>query len=694
MLEIRKGIEEIKGDVRESYGKVTIYNGFPYNFYDIKKTVFDANEQALSKALLEAILGKESADEMQRYYPKVSRAFTAEFNEKIMREIVMSGALERFPSQQFSQALRKDFIALLKQGFPEIKKTEDVVDYVLDNSIGYGFIAPLLCDPELEEIMVNSPRFPVFVFHRKSGMCKTNLEVVNEETVEKLVQKIALTIDKKFDADNPLLDARLPDGSRVNATFKLVSPKGFSLTIRKFTEVPYSVVDLIENGTLTAELAAFLWVMVEGFNIEPMNIIVTGGSSSGKTTTLNALATFIRHSDRIVSIEDTLELDLGSRENWIPLESKPAIASKAVISMDDLLKNAMRMRPDRIILGEVRGEEAQTLFTAMDTGHQGALAGDAQIQLSSGNILPISALAEEYFSKCKINVGDGFEFVEPPVKIQTISFNKKNFCLEPKPITRIWRKKTNEKLLKINLKSGKSITLTKDHPLYRIDNSIQQVNAQTLNAGDFIAVPAKICAGIEKATVAEQPINWQQVKSIEETEYGDFVYDLTVEDNHTYIANGFIVSNCMGTLHSNSAREMLLRLQAKPMNVPESMLTLLNLVLVQYKMYSKVKGPIRRVAQVAELTRMDEKVLLSNVFEWERKKDKIERTDVPSNIIEFLAEKAGMTKNELKREMLVRQRILEWMLLHNIKKNEEVEQMIQQYYLDPDSILEEVLKEI
>ena len=507
--------------MRESYGRVTIFNGFPYNFYELKEPILDVNEQALSKGLAGAISGKDASSEIQRYYPKATRAFITEFNEKIIREITLSGALERFPTAQFSHSLRKNFIVLIKKYFLEMKRVEEIVDGVIDATIGYGFIAPLLRDAELEEVMINSPRSPVFVFHRKSGMCKTNIPIVREEIIERLVQKIAKTIEKKFDAENPLLDARLPDGSRVNATFKLVSPMGFSITIRKFTEVPYSVIDLIENGTMTSELAAFLWVMVEGFNIEPMNIIVTGGSSSGKTTTRNALSTFIRHSDRIISIEDTLELDFGSRENWVPLESKPATASKALVSMDDLLKNALRMRPDRIILGEVRGEEAQTLFTAMDTGHQGS----------------------------------------------------------------------------------------------------------------------------------------------------------------------------MGTLHSNSAREMILRLQTKPMNVPESMLNLLNLVVVQYKMYSKAKGPIRRVAQVAEITRMDEKVLLSNVFEWDRKLDRLSRTDVPSNIIEFLAEKAGMTKNELKREMLVRQRVLEWMLQHNIKKNDEVEQMIQQYYLDPDSILEDVLKE-
>lgn len=519
---MKKGIEEIKGEVLESYGNSKIINGFPYNFYELEKPDFDAKEQALAKTLLSAILGKESTEEIERYYPKASKAFVEEFNKKIIQEISIASALERFPSAALSAGLQSDLMALVRKHFPEIARVEEIVYSVLDNSIGFGAIGPLLRDSELEEIMVNSPVAPIFVFHRKRGMCKTNVSLEREEALERLIMKIARTIEKKFDAENPLLDARLPDGSRANATYKLVSPAGYSLTIRKFTEMPYSIVDLIEKETVSSELAAFLWVMVEGLNIEPMNIIVTGGSGSGKTTTLNALSTFVRYSDRVITIEDTPELDLGARENWIQLESKPETSTSNIVSMDDLLRNSLRMRPDRIVVGEVRGEEAQTLFVAMDIGHQG----------------------------------------------------------------------------------------------------------------------------------------------------------------------------CMGTLHSNSAREMLLRLQAKPMNVPESMLNLLNLVLVQYKMYSKTKGPIRRIAQVAEITRMDEKVLLSNVFEWERKKDKIERTEVPSHVIEFLSEKTGMSKNELRREMLVRQRILEWMLANKIKQSNEVEQMIQQYYLDPDSILEEVLKGI
>jgi flagellar protein FlaI len=151
---------------------------------------------------------------------------------------------------------------------------------------------------------------------------------------------------------------------------------------------------------------------------------------------------------------------------------------------------------------------------------------------------------------------------------------------------------------------------------------------------------------------------------------------------------------CMGTLHSNSARELLTRLREKPMSVPDSMLPLLNLILVQYRIYDKKKGAMRRVAQVAELSRMDEKVLLSNVFEWNRKTDKIERTAIPSNILEMLSNATGMTKNELKQEMVLRQRVLDWMLKKGIKDNLEVEKVIQRYYVDPETILKEVLKEV
>ncbi|RLF59523.1 MAG: CpaF family protein, partial [Thermoplasmata archaeon] len=172
----------------------------------------------------------------------------------------------------------------------------------------------------------------------------------------------------------PLLDARLPDGSRVNATLPAVTPRGATLTIRKFRRIPLTIADLINLRTLSPLAAAFLWLAVEGLKTKPANIIILGGAATGKTTTLNVLSYFIPEDERIISIEDVQEISL-KHKHWIPMETKPPdIETKNEITMDDLLKNALRMRPDRIILGEVRGAEALTLFTAMNTGHEGCLS--------------------------------------------------------------------------------------------------------------------------------------------------------------------------------------------------------------------------------------------------------------------------------------------------------------------------------
>jgi len=170
-----------------------------------------------------------------------------------------------------------------------------------------------------------------------------------------------------------LLDARLPDGSRVNATILPVSLEGSTITIRKFRQDPFSVVDLINFGTLNLDVAAFLWLCVDGMKAKPANILVSGGTGSGKTTTLNVLAAFIPQTERILSMEDTAELKLPV-EHWVRFETRPpGTEGTGEVNMDTLVKNSLRMRPDRIIVGEVRGEEASTMFTAMNTGHDGSI---------------------------------------------------------------------------------------------------------------------------------------------------------------------------------------------------------------------------------------------------------------------------------------------------------------------------------
>ena len=165
----------------------------------------------------------------------------------------------------------------------------------------------------------------------------------------------------------------MPDGSRINATIPPASVEGATLTVRKFRKDPYSVIDLIENNTMSSELAAFLWLCVDGLRAKPANILIAGGTGSGKTTTLNTLASFIPETERIISIEDTAELALPLK-HWVRMEAKPpGLEGKGELTLDVLTKNSLRMRPDRIIVGEVRHDEAFTLFTALNTGHEGCM---------------------------------------------------------------------------------------------------------------------------------------------------------------------------------------------------------------------------------------------------------------------------------------------------------------------------------
>ncbi len=242
---------------------------------------------------------------------------------------------------------------------------------LLRDIIGYGEIDPLIQDDDLEEIMIIGTNKPVFVYHRKYGMMKTNIQFTDDQELIDLIDSIARQINRRIDQESPILDGRLMDGSRINATIPPISADGPSLTIRKFKRDPLTIIDLINSKTLSVELAAFFWLCFDGLGVKSANAIISGGTSSGKTTTLNALSSFINPKERIITIEDTLELQIP-HEHVIRMETRPAnVENKGELTMNDLVKNSLRQRPDRIIVGEVRAEEAITLFTALNTGHSG-----------------------------------------------------------------------------------------------------------------------------------------------------------------------------------------------------------------------------------------------------------------------------------------------------------------------------------
>ncbi|MBU2565269.1 MAG: Flp pilus assembly complex ATPase component TadA [Candidatus Thermoplasmatota archaeon] len=261
------------------------------------------------------------------------------------------------------------------------------VEFIQEKKLPYLDLEPLIADDNLEEIVYNGPAKYVKVYHRKYGVCTTNVTVSNED-IKKVLNEIASFVGKKIDAAAPLFDGRLPDGSRVNATVQPASPDGPTLTIRKFLKDPMTIVDLIKNGTVNSLVGAHLWLWVEGLKYKPSNVILSGGSSSGKTTTMNVLAMLIPVEERLITIEDAAELQL-EHEHWIRMEAVPASRDVNEVSMDALLKNTLRMRPDRIIIGEIRSKEANTLFNAMNTGHEGCM-GTVHANTASETIIRLT----------------------------------------------------------------------------------------------------------------------------------------------------------------------------------------------------------------------------------------------------------------------------------------------------------------
>lgn len=385
--------------------------------------------------------------------------------------------------------------------------------------VGYGEIDPLIRDDNLEEIMVIGIDKPVFVYHREYGMMKTNILFKDAGEVMNLIDSIARQINRRIDQESPILDGRLPDGSRVNATIPPISADGPSMTIRKFKRDPLTIIDLINSKTISVELAAFFWLCFDGLGVKSANAIISGGTSSGKTTTLNALSSFINPKERIITIEDTLELQIP-HEHVIRMETRPPnVENRGELTMNDLVKNSLRQRPDRIIVGEVRGSEAITLFTALNTGHSG-----------------------------------------------------------------------------------------------------------------------------------------------------------------------------FGTLHSNDARETITRLTNAPMSVPNIMISAIDFIIMQNRLYRSDGVSFRRISEVAEVSGIEEGVIqLNKIFEWDPQSDTIKNVGITSKTLTEIANVSGNSLNSLYDEIKNREIVLQHMVDQNIRSIRDVSTVLEMYYLDSQKVLNRIL---
>ena len=271
--------------------------------------------------------------------------------------------------EQIRQKTQQNLLQIYEKSHLQLpdEARERLFREVINELLGYGPIQPLLDDPGISEVMVNG--YKQVYIERDGKVIRTDIIFENNEHVLRLIHRIIAPLGRRIDEDHPTVDARLPDGSRVNAVIPPVAIDGPALTIRKFGNERPDIDQLIKFGSLTQSMAEFLHACV----VARLNIVISGGTGSGKTTLLNALSSFIPEEERIVTIEDVAELRL-QQDHIVRLETKPSKADgSGAVTMRDLVRNSLRMRPERIVVGEVRGGEALDMLQAMNTGHDGLL---------------------------------------------------------------------------------------------------------------------------------------------------------------------------------------------------------------------------------------------------------------------------------------------------------------------------------
>jgi len=342
----------------------------------------------------------------------------SEFKREVHKRLIEAMDLKRLDINKLGEAelyertrekIREIVETLQAEGkFPSGASKEQVISEIVDEALGLGPLEEFIADKSITEIMVNGAR-QIYI-ERDGKLYLTGKTFSSDQAVMSVIERIIAPLGRRIDESSPLVDARLKDGSRVNAIIPPLAIKGPTITIRKFRKDKLTMDDLIASGTISPEMVEFLKVCVKFRR----NILISGGTGSGKTTTLNALSEFIPNEERIITVEDAAELQL-KQEHWVQLESRPPnIEGKGQITIRDLVRNCLRMRPDRIIVGECRGGEALDMLQAMNTGHDGSLTTihansprDALSRLEtmvlmSGLDLPVRAIRDQVASAINI----------------------------------------------------------------------------------------------------------------------------------------------------------------------------------------------------------------------------------------------------------------------------------------------------